>query len=99
MSIKSFRNQATLDIYNGTSSRKARNVLPVELHDKARRRLDRLEKAECIEEVNKTPGYELKKLSGDREQQLSIRINDQYRICFYWVDNDAHAVEITDYHE
>lgn len=98
MSIKSFGNRATLDVYQGKNTKEARGILPSELHDKARRMLDRLDKAEGIQEVEATPGYQLKRLSGDRENQVSIRINDQYRICFYWVDNDAHAVEIVDYH-
>lgn len=99
MSIESFRNKGTLEIYQGSNTKRARQLLPVELHDKARRMMDRLDKAEGIREVEATPGYQLKRLSGDREDQVSIRISDQYRICFFWVDGDAHAVEIVDYHE
>lgn len=99
MPIKSFRNQVTLDIYQGVNLKKSRRILPVELHDKARRMLDRLDKAQSVEEIEATPGYGLEILGGDREDQLSIRINEQYRICFYWSAGNAHAVEIVDYHD
>lgn len=99
MSIRSFRDQATLDIYQGANTKRARRALPVELHEKAWRMLDRIEKAETIGEIEATPGYRLKPLAGDREGQISVRINEQYRICFYWRNAGAHAVEITDYHD
>lgn len=99
MSIQSFRDQATVDIYQGSNTKKARQRLPVDRHDKARRMLDRLDKSETIDEIEATPGYQLKQLSGDREGQVAIRVDDQYRICFYWKNSDTHAVEITDYHD
>jgi len=98
MPIKSFRNQQTLDIYQGVNSKKSRRILPVQLHEKVRRMLDRIDKAQTAEEIASTLGYGLEILSGDREGQLSIRINKQYRICFYWSAGNAHAVEIVEYH-
>ena len=87
-----------MDVYQGKNSKAARNLLPSRLHSKAQRMLDRIDKAENINEIEATPGYNLKKLSADREGQLSVRINRQYRICFYWIEGHPHAVEIIDYH-
>ncbi len=57
-----------------------------------------LDAAESLQDVRIPPGNRLEKLSGDREGQHSIRINDQWRICFRWKDGNAYDVEITDYH-
>jgi len=57
-----------------------------------------LNNAKTIQDLRSPPGNRLEKLKGHREGQHSIRINDQWRICFEWRDNDAHEVEITDYH-
>jgi proteic killer suppression protein len=57
-----------------------------------------LDAAETVEDLRVPPGNRLEKLAGDREGQYSIRINDQWRICFRWRDGDAHDVEIVDYH-
>ena len=57
-----------------------------------------LDAAAVLEDLRQPPGNRLEKLKGDREGQYSIRINDQYRICFRWQDHDAFDVEITDYH-
>jgi proteic killer suppression protein len=51
-----------------------------------------------VEDMRMPPGNNLEKLKGDRQGQYSVRINDQYRICFTWENGDAHAVEIVDYH-
>ncbi len=64
----------------------------------ARRKLRQLEIARTLGDLRVPPGNRLEQLSGDREGCYSIRINDQYRICFRWVDGDAEAVEIVDYH-
>ncbi|GFP31041.1 toxin HigB-1 [Candidatus Hakubella thermalkaliphila] len=64
----------------------------------AQRKLAILDAAETLDDLRVPPGNRLEKLSGDREGQHSIRINDQWRICFRWLDGDAHDVEITDYH-
>ena len=60
-------------------------------------RLDMIDAAESLDDLRVPPGNRLEKLSGDRKGQLSIRINDQWRICFRWVDGDAYDVEIVDY--
>ena len=60
-------------------------------------RLDRLDAATSLEDLA-IPGHRLKRLAGDREGQYSIRINDQYRVCFEWKDGDATKVEVVDYH-
>jgi len=64
----------------------------------ALRKLTILDGAESLEDLRAPPGNRLEKLSGDREGQYSIRINDQWRICFVWKDGDANEVEITGYH-
>ena len=64
----------------------------------ALRKLVMLNAAESLDDLRVPPGNRLEKLAGDREGQYSIRINDQWRICFRWVGGNAHDVEITDYH-
>ena len=64
----------------------------------ARLRLDRLEAASSLEDLAAVPGHRLEKLSGNRAGQYSIRINDQYRLCFRWRKGAAEDVEIVDYH-
>jgi proteic killer suppression protein len=64
----------------------------------ARRKLLYLHQARRLEDLRVPPGNRLEALKGDRRRQYSIRINSQWRICFYWKDVDAHDVEITDYH-
>ena len=61
-------------------------------------KLDMIEAAESLEDLRLPPRNRLEKPSGDRRGQLSIRINDRWRICFRWTDGDAHDVEIVDYH-
>ncbi len=64
----------------------------------ARRKLKMLNDADRLDDLAVLPGNRLEALRGDRQGQYSIRINDQYRICFEWRDGDAHQVEIVDYH-
>jgi proteic killer suppression protein len=64
----------------------------------AQLKLDRLEAATVLRDLAALPGNRFEKLSGDRERQYSIRINDQWRICFVWKGGDAYELEITDYH-
>jgi len=64
----------------------------------ALRKLAMLDAAESLDDLRVPPGNRLEKLSGKRTGQHSIRINDQWRICFEWRDGDAHQVEIVDYH-
>jgi proteic killer suppression protein len=96
--IRSFRNQQSEDVFNGAQNKKAAKVLPLQLWRAAARRLDQINRVTSLEGLNEPPDNRLEALKGDREGQHSIRINDQYRICFRWADDDAHDVEITDYH-
>jgi proteic killer suppression protein len=64
----------------------------------ARRKLDQLNRVRDLQELAAPPGNRLERLRGDRQGQYSIRINDQYRVCFYWRSGDADEVEIADYH-
>lgn len=92
--IKSFKNKETENIYNGLRGK----ILPVKLHGKALMKLTMLNASENIRDLEKPPSNRLHKLKGDRKNQYSISINDKYRICFEWKNNEAHEVEIIDYH-
>jgi len=98
MAIKSFRNKATEDINYGRKSKEAINILPSELHRKARINLARLGAATSLQDLKEIRGNRFEKLKGKRKGQFSMRINDQYRICFTWQKDNAHEVEIIDYH-
>jgi proteic killer suppression protein len=98
MAIRSFRDRATEDINYGRSSKASRRALPVLLHEKARIKLARLHAAEALSDLASLPGNRLEALRGDRLGQYSIRLNDQYRICFEWIHDAAENVEIVDYH-
>jgi toxin HigB-1 len=92
--IESFASKETEKIFFGQISRK----LPVEIQRAARRKLIYLDDAEDIYDLQAPPGNKLEKLKGERAGQFSIRINDQWRICFEWAENKARNVEIVDYH-
>lgn len=96
--IKSFRNEATEDIYNGRHSKRARKILPTELWRIAGRKLDQLDAVVYLEELQMPPGNRFEALTGTRKGEFSIRINDQYRVCFKWSTEGPVDVEITDYH-
>jgi toxin HigB-1 len=96
--IESFANAATADIYEGTNSADARRLLPRDLWRIAFRKLDQIEAAVTLEDLRVPPGNRLEALRADRDGQHSIRINDQYRVCFEWTDGAAVNVEIVDYH-
>ena len=96
--IHSFRNQGTEDIFNGKASKVARAICPQELWKRAARKLDQLDSAVGVDDLKVPPGNRLELLKGNRTGQYSIRINDQYRICFGWTDQGAIEVEIVDYH-
>ena len=98
MAIKSFKNKSTEDINYGISSKQARKLLPTELHDKARIKLARVGAATNLQDFRELKGNRIEPLKGDRKDQFSIRINDQFRICFKWDGKDAVDVEIVDYH-
>lgn len=95
--IISFRNRGTEDIFDGDNTKAARRTLPSHLHEKAGGTLDRLNSAVSLRSLS-LPGLRLEKLKGDRSGQHSIRINDQYRVCFRWTEAGAEDVEIVDYH-
>jgi toxin HigB-1 len=96
--IQSFRNEATEDVFNGRDSRAAGRLCPVPLWRVAARKLERLDSIEYLNELRVPPGNRLESLRGSRTGQHSIRINDQYRICFIWTDAGPQDVEIVDYH-
>ncbi|MEM9904979.1 MAG: type II toxin-antitoxin system RelE/ParE family toxin [Cyanobacteria bacterium P01_D01_bin.44] len=98
MAIRSFRNKATEDINYGRNSKAALKLLPSELHRKAQIKLARLGAATSLQDLRELRGNRLEALQGDRKGQYSIRINDQYRICFRWEQEHAYEVEIVDYH-
>lgn len=95
--IRSFRDRGTEDIFHGRATKAARRTLPVQLHEKGGQVLDRLNSAVSLDSL-RLPGLRLEKLEGDREGQHSIRVNNQYRVCFVWKEGAADDVEITDYH-
>ena len=95
--LRTIADKTTQDVYDGVNSRYARKV-PKELHGKARRLLDQLNAAPLIEVLRIPPGNRLEKLKGDLADCWSLRINDQWRIIFRWEGNDAHDVQIVDYH-
>jgi toxin HigB-1 len=96
--ILTFANQATDDIYNGKNTSEARRLLPRKLWNVACRKLDQIDASVSLDDLRVPPGNRLEALKSDRIGQYSIRINDQYRICFIWKETDADEVEIVDYH-
>jgi proteic killer suppression protein len=96
--IASFHDEATEDVFNGVNSSAARRACPKSLWRIAARKLDQLDSMESLEELRLPPGNRLEALKGERQGQHSIRINEQYRICFVWHEGAAHDVEIVDYH-
>jgi proteic killer suppression protein len=96
--IRSFRDQATEDIFNGISTRHARQRLPAVLWKVAQRKLEQLDSALELQDLRVPPANHLEALRKDRRGQHSIRVNAQYRVCFVWRDGGADAVQIVDYH-
>jgi len=92
--IKTFKDAETQKIYQRQRSRK----LPTDIQQVALRKLRMINNSISINDLRVPPANRLEKLSGDRAGQWSIRINDQWRICFRWEGSDAVDVEITDYH-
>lgn len=92
--IKTFKDAETQKIYQRQRSRK----LPTDIQQVALRKLRMINNSISIQDLRVPPANHLEKLSGNRLGQWSIRINDQWRICFRWEGNDAVDVEITDYH-
>ncbi|MBI4401737.1 MAG: type II toxin-antitoxin system RelE/ParE family toxin [Nitrospirae bacterium] len=96
--IRSFWGRGTEDIFDGVDTPVARRACPRNLWQVARRKLDQVNRVRDLSELAVPRGNRLERLRGDRSGQHSIRINDQYRICFRWEAGDAYEVEITDYH-
>jgi len=96
--IRSFRNRGTEDVFDGAETPAARKVCPRVLWRIAWRKLDQLNRVRDLRELALPPGNRLERLRGDRQGQHSIRVNDQYRVCFRWEAGDAFEVEIADYH-
>jgi proteic killer suppression protein len=96
--IRSFRNAGTEDVFNGRNTSQARRTCPQGLWRVAGRKLDQLDSVGSLEELRIPPGNKFEALKGQRKGQYSIRINDQYRVCFAWVEGEPDEVEIVDYH-
>jgi len=96
--IVAFQDQGTEDIYNGANTKAARKTCPESLWKVAARKLDQLDSVTALEELRIPPGNRLEPLTGNRKGQHSIRLNDQYRICFVWTEKGPDQVEIVDYH-
>jgi toxin HigB-1 len=96
--IKSFRDRGTEDIFDRKNTRASRQTCPQQIWRVAQRKLDQLNAVVSLESLKFPPGNFLESLLDDRKGQHSIRINDQFRVCFVWMDDGAENVEITDYH-
>jgi len=96
--IQSFKDKETEDIYHGTRNKDALRRLPAPLWKTSYRKFYALENAISLSDLRSPPQNRLEALKGDRSGQYSIRINDQYRICFRWSSLGPEAVEIVDYH-
>ena len=96
--VRSFKDGATEDLFFGRDTKAARKALPRELWRQAGKKLDALDSAATLADLRIPPGNRLEALKGDRSGQHSIRINDQYRICFLWTDTGPEDVGVVDYH-
>ena len=92
--ICSFRCSDTKGVFQGQQVR----AFPPSIQENARRKLRQIAAAVSINDLRSPPGNRLEKLKGERAGQHSIRVNDQYRVCFVWSNGNAHQVEIVDYH-
>ena len=92
--IRSFRDRQTAKVFERDRVRR----LPPNVQRQAHRKLLMVDAAQALDDLRVPPGNRLERLSGDRKGQYSIRVNDQWRICFRWERGDAYDVEIADYH-
>jgi proteic killer suppression protein len=92
--IKSFADKRTAAIFAGHAVR----GLPLQIQERARAKLLALDAAKRLDDLRRPPGNRLEALAGNRQGQHSIRVNNQWRICFVWRDGEAFKVEIVDYH-
>jgi proteic killer suppression protein len=98
MAIRNFKTKGTEDINYGRVTKEALRTLPKELHRKARIKLARLGAVTSMQDLQEIRGNRFEKLKRKRQGQYSLRINDQYRICFKWEEENAVDIEIIDYH-
>lgn len=96
--IVSFRNSGTEDIFDGKNSKAARQVCPQQIWKVAARKLEQLDSVSTLDDLFVPPSNRLEALKRERLGQHSIRVNDQYRVCFIWTEAGPTDVEITDYH-
>ncbi|MGI9068310.1 MAG: type II toxin-antitoxin system RelE/ParE family toxin [Pyrinomonadaceae bacterium] len=96
--IVDFRTKGTEDIFNGDNTKDARKTCPRFLWRIAARKLDQLDSAAMLNELRVPPANNLERLQGDRAGEYSIRINEQFRVCFLWTSAGPAEVEIVDYH-
>ena len=96
--IVNFADRGSEDVFDGKNTASARKTCPNQLWNVAQRKLDQIDSATKLIDLAIPPGNRLEALSGKRDGQHSIRINDQYRICFIWTKSGPVDVEITDYH-
>jgi len=92
--IRSFRDRQTEKAFERDRARR----LPPNVQRQAHRKLLMVDAAQALDDLRVPPGNRLERLSGDRQGQYSIRVNDQWRVCFRWERGDAYDVEIADYH-
>lgn len=97
--IRSFRDAGTEDIFNGADTKRARKVCPSSLWKVARRKLELLDSAGKVDDLRVPKANRLEALRRNRAGQHSIRVNDQYRVCFVWTELGPADVEIVDYHD
>ncbi len=96
--IKSFKNKGTEDVFYGRSTKAARKICPMSILNIASRKLDQIDSVTLLNDLSIPPKNMLEALKQDRLGQYSIRINNQYRVCFTWSDGSPEDVEIVDYH-
>ena len=96
--IQSFKDHSTRDVFDVTRSKRAAKSCPPDLWNVARRKLDQLNQADSLQDLRSPPRNRLEALKRDRKGQHSIRINDQFRVCFRWTPAGPEDVEIVDYH-
>ena len=92
--IKTFADRFTKELYESGKSKR----IPPDIAKRVARKLEYVDLASTLEDLNSPPGNRLHALQGDRRGQHSISVNDQWRICFRFVDGDAYDVEVCDYH-
>ncbi len=96
--IQSFRSTGSEDLFYGRNTKGARKTLPHNLWRQCAKKLDALDSVAILDDLRIPPGNRLEALTRERRGQHSIRINDQYRICFRWTDTGPEGVEVVDYH-